>query len=117
MAHSLHRLFFIAVMASLSAPVLAEAPAPAPKAAAKPCARPEYPYLSKRNGEQGRVTLGLLISESGEVAETRVVTSSGYPALDLAASEAMAKCKFTPKIVDGKAVEYTFKMQYVWSLK
>lgn len=117
MAHPVHRLFLAAAVASLCAPVLADAPARAPKTAAAPCARPPYPYLSKRNGQQGKVTLGLLISETGEVAETRVLTSSGYPELDRAASEGIAKCKFAPKIVDGKGVEYKFKMQYVWSLK
>jgi periplasmic protein TonB len=57
---------------------------------------PEYPRTALRLHEQGHVTLGLYINELGTLDKVEVVKSSGYPALDDAAAEAMKQSTFHP---------------------
>lgn len=103
------------------APPAPPAPAPAPVAAAPKApagpaevgdlgARilsftpPTYPLESRRNMEEGTVTLGLLVGTDGRVAEISVANSSGYPRLDKAALEAVRKWRWTPMMRGGEAV-------------
>jgi len=101
------------------APPAPVAPAPvaaAPKAPAGPAevgdlgARilsftpPSYPLESRRNMEEGTVTLGLLVGTDGRVAEISVANSSGFPRLDKAALEAVRKWRWTPMMRGGEAV-------------
>lgn len=78
------------------------------------CARPEYPEEALKQNHQGVVTLQFLLGADGAVKQSRVHTSSGYPALDEAALVGIAKCRFNPPIVDGKPVEGWTAIQYVW---
>jgi TonB family protein len=96
---------------------LAQTP-PANHAAAElsTCVKPEWPKKSLRKGEQGAVQLAFLIGADGNVQDTRVVRSSGYPLLDSAAKDSLSKCKFKPAMHDGQAVESWTQMQYVWKL-
>jgi TonB family protein len=50
-----------------------------------------YPPLARRKGMQGTVLLGFGISGQGTVHNIRVVKSSGYAILDLAAQDAMQR--------------------------
>jgi len=50
-----------------------------------------YPPLARRKGMQGTVLLGFGISGQGTVRNIRVVKSSGYAILDLAAQDAMQR--------------------------
>lgn len=81
------------------------------------CAKPEWPKQSLRLEEQGRVTLAFLIGVDGAVRDAKVVKSSGFPLLDIAASEGIAKCKFKAASVNGQPTETWMKMQYVWTLR
>lgn len=79
--------------------------------------QPDYPSASRRLGEEGSVTLLLLVKEDGKVAEVKVETSSGFPRLDEAAvKEALRRWKFQPGTEDGKPktmwhrVKVTFKL-------
>lgn len=95
------------------------APAPAPVSAHAPAERvpvtvtgveylappkPDYPIASKRAGEQGKVTLRLLIDEKGHAERVEVQQSSGYPRLDEAARAAVLRAAFKPHLEDGRAV-------------
>src|SRR5688572_33151534 len=40
---------------------------------------PSYPTLSRRNGEQGRVILRVLVSPGGRADDVEIRTSSGHP--------------------------------------
>ena len=114
------------VMPTPQAPV--EAP-PAPVAPPAPpattaavvdfssCAKPEYPRNSQRNEEQGTVVLQFLIGVDGHVVDSKVDRSSGFTELDRAARLALAKCRFKPGTVDGKAQQSSTKVQYVWKLE
>ena len=50
-----------------------------------------YPPLARRNGMQGTVLLSFGISGQGIVHDIRIVKSSGYAILDLAAQDAMQR--------------------------
>lgn len=79
------------------------------------CTRPVYPEEALAQKQQGTVTLRFLVGADGKVKDARVVTSSGYPALDEAARAGIAKCSFHPAMAEGKAVEAWTLVQYVWT--
>lgn len=83
----------------------------------KSCAKPEWPRESLRWEQQGTVTLAYLIGLDGAVLESKVERSSGYPLLDLAAQDGIAKCKFTPPNTVGRSEPTWTRMQYVWTLQ
>lgn len=65
---------------------------------------PEYPALARRKGEQGRVMLKVLVSETGLAQKVQIDTSSGYDKLDQAAVEAVKKWSFIPARRSNQAV-------------
>jgi protein TonB len=64
----------------------------------------EYPRLSKRLGETGRVMIRVLIDEAGFAKRTQVDRSSGHPRLDEAALAAVRQARFKPYTENGQAV-------------
>jgi TonB family protein len=52
-----------------------------------------YPPLARRQGMQGTVLLGFGISGQGAIHNIRIVKSSGFAILDLAAQDAMQRLK------------------------
>ena len=80
------------------------------------CIKPEYPSRSLTEQEEGTVTLGFLISVTGEVIDSRIERTSGYRRLDERARTAIAKCEFHAKQEDGKAVQSWQTVKYVWKL-
>ena len=83
----------------------------------KSCKRPVYPAESIAQKHTGTVTLGFLVSETGQVKEAKVAKSSGHRLLDESARTALEKCSFKPAQLKGKAVESWTKVQYVWTLE
>lgn len=73
----------------------------------KPVTRsaPRYPNALKKKGIEGSVEVGATISETGSVTATRVKTSSGYPAMDRAATQAVGRWRFKPGVKGGRKVE------------
>jgi len=65
---------------------------------------PAYPPMSRRAGEQGRVVLKVLVSESGVAERVQLETGSGYEKLDQAAIEAVKKWSFIPAKRSNQAV-------------
>lgn len=57
---------------------------------------PNYPNLSKRMGEEGRVLLRVLVSASGKAESVELEKSSGYERLDNAAIDVVKKWSFIP---------------------
>ncbi len=57
-----------------------------------------YPPTLRDAGIGGTVRVWVYIDENGDVKNTRVVDSSGYPALDQAAIEVMQAVKFKPAL-------------------
>ena len=100
-----------------------KAPAPAPAVVSAPAApvsstpktitsgveyiqapQPVYPPMSKRMGEQGKVILRVLVSETGRADQVQVQTSSGSARLDEAGRQAALRAVFKPHLEDGRAV-------------
>ena len=83
---------------------VAAAPAPAPIAVIPPVFNaayldnpaPQYPPLSRRAREQGRVVLHVLVNPAGRADEVEIRTSSGYARLDDTARETVRRWKFRP---------------------
>ena len=92
------------------APPAPPAPPPAPKiipASAVQYLEPivlQYPRLSQRNGETGRVMIRVFIDEAGLAKNAQVNRSSGHPRLDEAALAAIQKARFKPYTENGVAV-------------
>lgn len=64
---------------------------------------PDYPRLSKRMNEQGKVVLRVELGEDGRVANVAVGTSSGYRRLDDAALGAVKTWRCKPAMQNGVA--------------
>lgn len=65
---------------------------------------PEYPRMSKRAGEEGRVFLKVLVSAEGRPDSVEVSKSSGFERLDNAALNAVKQWRFEPARKGGKAI-------------
>jgi protein TonB len=57
---------------------------------------PAYPYSARRQGQQGKVILRVLVNTAGLPSEVELRMRSGVPALDEAALEAVRKWRFVP---------------------
>jgi protein TonB len=83
----------------------------------KPDTEVFYPSFSKRIGEEGNVEMRIQIDESGNVQNVQVVTSSGSPRLDKAASELAARVRFKPHTQNGTPIKVTAKIGVRFKLK
>ena len=81
------------------------------------CAKPLWPAASLKAQETGTVTLAFEIGTDGKVVDSKVKHSSGHPALDQAAREGIALCRFSPATRGGRPVRQWMNMQYVWTLE
>lgn len=81
------------------------------------CAKPVYPKEHLEAGHQGTVTVQFLVNSDGKVADSKIMKSSGYPALDEEPRRALSLCKFKPAMRDGKPVKAWTAVQYVWTLE
>jgi protein TonB len=99
-----------AAVLAAAAPAAATPPAPAvPRTITSgaeylQAPRPEYPALSKRMGEQGKVVLRILVNEQGLPDQVLVQTSSGFARLDEAGRQAALRALFKPHLEDGRPV-------------
>jgi periplasmic protein TonB len=65
---------------------------------------PPYPAQSRRAGEEGTVTVRVLVDPNGRPSDVSVAQSSGHPRLDQAAMEAIKKWRFAAAVQGGSAV-------------
>jgi protein TonB len=59
-------------------------------------APPDYPWIARVQGHQGRVVLSVWVSADGHADRLAVLQSSGYPSLDRAAVQAVEGWRFQP---------------------
>ena len=91
---------FVSETATVAAP--AESGVPLAYGVASP---PPYPRDSARLGQEGTVTLRVLVDESGAILQVGVEQSSGHRSLDQAALRHVKReWRFRPAVVDGRAV-------------
>jgi protein TonB len=116
-----------------AAPSTPEPPAAAPVAPAAPPApappktvsgveyvqppQPDYPPISKRMGEEGKVMLRVLVSERGHPEEVDIQKSSGFIRLDEAARRAAMRAMFKPHLEDGKPVAVYALIPIIFSIQ
>jgi protein TonB len=78
---------------------------------------PRYPMSARRNGEQGTVTLRVLVTREGLPANVSVQTTSGSTGLDQAAIEAVRGWRFAPARQGAQAVEAWVLVPIVFRLE
>ena len=66
---------------------------------------PEYPWKSRRKGEEGKVVLEVTIDPEGRPQNITVINSSGFSRLDAAAEKAVLQGSFVPANKNGSPVE------------
>ena len=106
-------------------PVVKVAPPPPPPPPTPPTAitshavtADDYPPVSIRLQEQGKVLIKYLVKEDGTVAECAVTTSSGKARLDDAACTMVKKrWKFKPATQEGKPVAEYLTAEVIFQLK
>ncbi|WP_370262969.1 energy transducer TonB [Limnobacter sp.] len=69
---------------------------------------PQYPALSRRLGEQGRVLLDVYILPDGSVGDIKLNTSSGHARLDNAALAAVKTWKYVPARRGDQAIAFWY---------
>jgi len=103
-----------AAPAAPSTPMSSAAPVPQVTASATPKTisgveyiqppQPEYPPLSRRMREEGKVLLRILVNEKGRPARVDIQKPSGSARLDEAARQAAMRALFKPHLEDGRPV-------------
>lgn len=78
---------------------------------------PEYPLVSRRMGEEGRVVLLVELDEQGRMSTARIETSSGFRRLDNAALAAVKIWRCTPAVRDGAPVRAVALQPFVFKLE
>ena len=66
---------------------------------------PKYPMRAARRRQQGWVKIEFTITRTGRVTNSAVIAAKPANVFNRAALKAIAKWKFKPKVVNGKAVE------------
>ena len=75
----------------------------------------EYPWLARKRGWQGLVTLSLHIDENGDVSQWRIARTSGYNVLDRSALEAarhIERLQEADRLLDGKPLNLSIPVRY-----
>ncbi len=78
---------------------------------------PVYPWMSRRKGEEGIVTLSVEVSISGQGEHIKIIQSSGYPRLDKAAIKALSDAHFSPALLREKPQVSTLIETFNFQLK
>jgi protein TonB len=78
---------------------------------------PRYPLAARRSGEQGTVTLRVLITREGTAARVELGRSSGSVHLDSAALESVKSWRFVPARRGAEPVESWWVVPIVFRLK
>ena len=78
---------------------------------------PRYPESARRRQEQGRVMVGVSVATDGTPIDTRVDASSGHPALDEAAMDAVRRWRFVPGTQNDRPVVASAQVPIVFRLQ
>ena len=77
---------------------------------------PHYPPSSLSFEEEGTTRIRFEVGADSKLQSAALVKSSGFARLDKAALKALSQCAFRPAVRDGKPVESTLTVDFVWSL-
>jgi len=110
----------VSPMAPAGPSIVAPTAAPAPRFVPPQfCLRPEpaYPERARRAGVEGRVTVRLHISATGEVLTAQIAVTSQSDSLDAAALQAAQASRFTPARLGDRFVPAEATATYRFELK
>ena len=77
----------------------------------------KYPEIARKAGIEGRVTVHVLVSEKGEVLQTKILQSLGHTGCDQAAVNAIKKVKWNPAMQRDKPVKVWVAIPVIFRLK
>jgi periplasmic protein TonB len=80
-------------------------------------ARPQYPPMSKRLNEQGKVVVRALIGTDGTASQASIKSSSGFDRLDQAALATVLKWRYVPGKLGGVPEAMWFDVPVNWVLQ
>ena len=66
---------------------------------------PDYPDTAMRKGIQGYVDVHFTITAQGAVTNVAVITSDPGEVFDRAATDAVRRWRYDPRVVDGQPVD------------
>jgi protein TonB len=75
----------------------------------------EYPWLARKRGWQGMVTLSLKIHDNGDLTHWRISKTSGYSLLDrsaLKAARAIGRLQEADELLDGESLNLFIPVRY-----
>jgi TonB family protein len=76
-----------------------------------------YPIEARRLGQEGVVTLLVQIGVTGRLTSVQVESTSGFPALDVAAAACIgSNAEFEPQTIEGRAVSSWQRLRWRWSI-
>ena len=79
--------------------------------------KPPYPEFSRDAGEQGVVTLSVMVEPNGRASSVDVVKGSGYSRLDRSAHDTVLnQYRFTPATRGGQPIPYRYRFSIVFNL-
>lgn len=115
----------LAVSRAKDAAVVRVVPVPQPKVVPLPIVPPSiaasvlpvYPAKALADGREGLVLLSVYIGLTGQPEEIETKTSSGYPELDSAATQAVAQWKFFSATQGGQALASWFEIPVRFVIK
>ena len=76
---------------------------------------PDYPYLARKLGQQGKVSLNIQIMPNGKTGEIEIAKSSGHSLIDNAAKNAAESWKFFEKkeLAFDKAISIAIDFEFI----
>ncbi len=75
-----------------------------------------YDEISRRRGEEGSVSIDLVIDKSGNPRNVRIKQSSGYPRLDRVAMNGIRSMRFSPTKKSGRPVDSQVEYTIIFRL-
>ncbi|MFZ5930436.1 MAG: energy transducer TonB [Pseudomonadota bacterium] len=107
-------------------PVAVSAPAPAAQISVTPPdvmaayadnPLPQYPTISRRLGEEGKLLVRVCVQSDGSVVSATNMKSSGFARLDQAAVAALLQWRFRPAKRGTEPIDGCVDVPWVWSLR
>lgn len=78
---------------------------------------PDYPAISRRLSEQGKVVVRVLVGKDGNAKKSEVLESSGFQRLDQAALHAVMNWRFVPGEREGQVQDMWTNIPVIFTIK
>ncbi|KZN66086.1 hypothetical protein N473_10985 [Pseudoalteromonas luteoviolacea CPMOR-1] len=79
--------------------------------------QPVYPEDAKAAGQQGVVTVKFLVNAQGGVESPRIVKSSGFNTLDMAAKSAILDWSFYPTLLNNETISHWYQQRIIFEIE